>query len=250
MRLLGKRIIQLITSIWCSVQTFEDLPSEACPGFSMILDYPLALSMAPSKSWLRNRGSFSLVSSSPAIVSIPPVFWISGSLQFLPSGLSPRLDVPEAKAQKSRSLMLVMSQDAWFPNQDKTAVVLIFFFQCRSHQDRLLHTCLCTPLPLSFVQGRSAGRKSAVIVKCINTRRHTIEWNQSLPEPNCLNTSRCSFIRGIIKSEANAAEASSGRSNPSTLRRHITNICSCVLFLFRSRNSLANGVVKGLLFSW
>lgn len=127
MRLLGKRIIQLITSIWCSVQTFEDLPSEACPGFSMILDYPLALSMAPSKSWLRNRGSFSLVSSSPAIVSIPPVFWISGSLQFLPSGLGPRLDVPEAKAQKSRSLMLVMSQDAWFPNQDKTAVVLILF---------------------------------------------------------------------------------------------------------------------------
>lgn len=72
--------------------------SSACPDFSMRLDYLLALSTVASKSRLRNRGSFSLVSSSPAIMSAPPVFWINGSLQLLTSGLSPRLDFPEAKA--------------------------------------------------------------------------------------------------------------------------------------------------------
>lgn len=52
------------------------LPPEAFPTFSMRLGYLLALSTAPFKSWLRNRGSFSLVNFSPAICH----FWISGSL--------------------------------------------------------------------------------------------------------------------------------------------------------------------------
>lgn len=104
--------------------------SSACPDFSVRLDYLLALSMAPSNSRLRNRGLCSLVSSSPAIMSAPPVFWINGSLQLLPSGLSPRLDFPEAEALKSRSLMLVMSQNTWFPNQDKNCNHTFFFLLC------------------------------------------------------------------------------------------------------------------------
>lgn len=74
----------------------------------------------------------------------------------------------------------------------------IFLSTPRRTLNRVLHTCLYMPLPLCFVPGLSVGRISAVIIKCINIYKHTIEENQSLSEVNCLNTLWCSFTLGII----------------------------------------------------